>query len=97
MARLHLLSKSINANGLERGIARFLAPDDQLLFIGDSVNALLQISVQQVLKSLTGPVFALQADISCRGLASKMPAYIQVIDDVQMVGLTIENEQVISW
>lgn len=97
MANLHLISQLKVESGLDKWLSRLVNPNDELLFIGNAVVSLLDTQCQQLLNNSANPVFALEADVKCRGIAAKLPANIQIIDDKTMVAKAASHQQVISW
>lgn len=93
MANLHLIAFTVEADELDTAIKRQVTPGDSLLFISDSVLSLLDPSCTRLLTN--HPVYALRADVRCRGILPSQP--IQLICDEELVKLSISHNQIISW
>lgn len=97
MAKLHLVSQTIEINELKKDFIRYVREGDQVLFISDSVNNLLIKPIADFIGGLDNQCFALNADAKCRGIEHLLPKTISQISDKEMVELSINNEQIISW
>jgi len=97
MSKLHLISQPMTAEQLQASIARYIAAEDPLLFIGDAVVVLLKHPHRDLLLTLDNSIYALTADLKSRGLADKIPDLIHSCHDDKMVELTLTSSQVISW
>lgn len=96
MAHLHLIS-TLNADNLANQISRYTQPGDKLLFIADSVIQLLKPEVVQLITTAKLTVYALKADLACRGIASNISDIIVQIDDQTMIELSCKCDKIISW
>jgi tRNA 2-thiouridine synthesizing protein B len=70
---------------------------DVLLFIEDGVNATITTLHADLVKSNTFSLYALQADVTARGLLDKMDSNIQLIDYAQFVELTVLHTPIQNW
>ena len=97
MSKLHLISKPLELKQLKMCLIRFATIDDPLLFIGDSVTTLLNKDVLIYLSQHSYKINLLSVDCKCRGLSQLMPDSIKQISDKEMVELTLNHQQIISW
>lgn len=97
MANLHLVSQLKVESGLDKWLNRLVDDTDEILFISDAVVSLLDAKCEQLLNTVENPIYALEADVKCRGIINKLPNFVKVVDDKTMVDLAAHSQQVISW
>lgn len=90
---LHIVSKAPEQNSALNSCYRVAQPNDPILLIEDGVYALLS----HLSESPTTQLFALKADVDARGLGSRAPASVQLIDDDGFVALTEQESNIQSW
>ncbi len=93
--KLHIISENLGREKFIELCAQRLGDKDQILFIAEGVTALLQEGLVKL--NISNKISALNDDCTCRGIASQMPEWIQLIDMAQMVSLCDEAKQVVSW
>ena len=98
MSSLHTVNKSpLVADALEQCL-RAAMPGDAILLIEDGVYAAIPSSPAHLACSAGGlKLYALQADIDARGLASRVPASVQRVDDAGFVALCCHYRKTCSW
>lgn len=94
---LHIISTVKNKNWFDNQVARLCGANDKIIFIGDAVSSVVDQNMQVNFKKLKLSIYVLQADLKCRGIESLCPSFIQIITDADMVELTINSDQNISW
>jgi len=92
MSSLHTLH--LGTNAAVRRASDGAQPDDVLLLREDAV--LLALG-PQIANAPFAKIFALAADLDARGIRSRLPATVNVIDDSEFVALTLQHERVIAW
>ena len=97
MNQLHIIAHSLSPEQLTHHIERFVSPKDSLLFIGDAVICLIRSDLQDVIKSSTLPVYVLEADLKCRGIVDSKINDATIINDADMVELSLNHKKSISW
>ncbi|NVK40677.1 MAG: sulfurtransferase complex subunit TusB [Oceanospirillaceae bacterium] len=90
---LHTLNRPPSDRALLTDCLAALLADDTLLLLEDGVYCALE--------SLSLPTgvrcVALAADVEARGIGSRLPAGIEVVDDAGFVELCCRNDRVLSW
>jgi len=84
MANLYLVDQSASQNGLE--LAR-IDPDARVVLIQDGVYLGLAGAA-----SIGTRVYALERDVTRRGLARRMAEGVELIDYAALVDLVVENK-----
>lgn len=97
MSRLQLISSEIELNQLDTNLARYANSGDPLLFIASAVSSLLKPEITSYLKQHSIKSYALSADCRCRGIAPMLTDMVEQITDEQMVELSLQHQQTISW
>lgn len=97
MHKLHLISQQINLTMLQNNMQRFVQQDDHLLFIADACIGLTNQQVADYLQQSNVAVSALVADCEVRGITAMIEKNFSLINDAQMVDLTLEHNSIISW
>lgn len=90
MSTLHILHR-LPAGRLPAALARSLAPGDVLLLTGDGVYAALAA------QPLPAPAHALEPDVRARGLLSRWPAAVPLVDHGGFVALCVQHDKSVSW
>jgi len=88
---LHLIQRSPFSNSALKDCLNIIAAKDSVLLMEDGVYGLQHSLMQQTKLS----AYALQEDISARGLDSK--GNIKEIDYCEFVNLCGQHQHVISW
>lgn len=97
MKTLHVLNQSpYNTQQFDR-VLKWATQNDTLLLIEDAVYAISLKGMDQIKSLQNFKVFVLEADLLIRGLKNVVPMWMNVITDVQWVGLTAEHSNIISW
>ena len=99
MAHLHTISKSPEHPALTLAKVA-LNKGDALLFIEDGVNALLNgsLSVKAINPlSENHAIYCLKADAQARGLLTRLPSWVTVVDYDGFVELTEQHTKTLSW
>lgn len=100
MSSLHLVSIAPTAGTALTDCLRVARAGDALLLLGDGVYALAAPAAMAALAqaAATGiALHALVADSDARGLASRVPTGITLVDDNGFVALTEKYARCISW
>ncbi|TQV76631.1 sulfurtransferase complex subunit TusB [Aliikangiella marina] len=97
MSQLHLINRSMSQAELQSNFDRLVASSDSLLFIGDGVLNLVNNQLNTYLGALSSPILGLEADIRARGLTRESFQFARVINDLEMVDLTLSHQKTISW
>lgn len=86
MSTLHVLTLP----ALPDALTRCLGAGDGLLLCGDGVYAALA-------GSLPAPCCALECDVRARGLQSRWPAAVALVDHGGYVDLCVQHDKSLSW
>lgn len=100
MSTLHTVNRSPYSHEALRSCVKICAPSDAILLLEDGVlgalpsphNSHLSVLIQEGVK-----VFAIDADVQARGLASRLISGVTLIDYEGFVELTIQHTRVQSW
>ncbi|MDM3871696.1 sulfurtransferase complex subunit TusB [Porticoccus sp. W117] len=90
---LHTVNKSPFNNQAYDSCLRNLGADDVVLLLEDGVYGVLALEEELP----NNKVFALKGDIAARGLGSKVPPQVTVVDYPEFVQLACEASAVQSW
>ncbi len=93
---LHTVNKSPYASTALAACQRFMLPGDALLLLEDGIYAAVATNEPGVFDS-PGPVYAIHADVSARGLESRLLPGITLIDYTGFVQLCTEYDSVKNW
>lgn len=93
---LHTVNKSPLQDHSLGSCLQFMAPNDGVVLLEDGVYAAIG-NVDFGLSAAAGPVYALDSDISARGLAARIRDGIRVIGYEEFVTLCTEYDVVKSW
>ncbi|KXS39321.1 MAG: tRNA 2-thiouridine synthesizing protein B [Halomonadaceae bacterium T82-2] len=93
---LHLLNRSPAGSRLPEDVLRAMGPDDRLLLIESGVYGAVSPQAD-CFKTLKGRCYALQDDLSARGLAERHADWIIPVDMAGFVALTAETQRTVSW
>lgn len=90
---LHTLNRPPSNQALLTDCVAALSPDDALLLLEDGVYcALAELKLPASVRC-----YALSADVRARGLADRLGADVEVVDDAGFVRLCCEHDKVLSW
>ena len=98
---LHTINKSPFTSDALQSCLRLARPQSAILFYEDGVyatakNTQVSATIQHAVQSFK--VFALEADLTARGIGSqRMLKGIQVINYSEFVELTIQYKKVMAW
>ncbi|MGX5201565.1 sulfurtransferase complex subunit TusB [Aliikangiella sp. IMCC44632] len=98
--QLHIVSTSLTQCELQSFRKRLFEAQDQIVFIGDGVNNLVNTSTANMIATIDAPKFAIANDVKCRGfntLLATTAVSCELIDYKKLVKLTIESRKNISW
>ncbi len=100
MSTLHLVFESSGGNALIDAL-RAATGDDSILLLQEGVYAAATGHAALALLSSsqknTCVVYALDADLRARGLASRVASEITIVNDEEFVALTERHERTVSW
>lgn len=97
---LHILSRAHSAADCTADCARALADGDAVLLLGDGTYAAIAGSAAIALLHAGGQRITLHAhagDCAARGLAGRLDACVQAIDDAAFVALAVAHPRSVSW
>lgn len=79
-------------------LSLLLSPDDDLLLLQDGVLAAIQGSrALEKLSACGVQLWALQDDLSARGLSEQISPIVQPVDYTFFVALTVKHRQQMAW
>ena len=79
-------------------LSLLLSPDDDLLLLQDGVLAAIQGSrALEKLSACGVKLWALQDDLSARGLSEQISPIVQPVDYTFFVALTVKHRQQMAW
>jgi sulfur relay protein TusB/DsrH len=58
---------------------------------------LIEDAVYCALKEVSGPCYVQKRDLIARGLEQRVHASIRIMDDAELVGLTIDHTPAVTW
>lgn len=95
---LHTINKSPYSHQCLGDCLRVCSTDDVILLIEDGVYASL-ISSEWIepLLAKAAAVYALQPDVSARGLSNRIAAGIKIIDYAGFVQLCVDQPKMLAW
>jgi len=95
---LHILNQSPSNTGVIKDMLQAVSENDSILLMEDATYFALEAHVA-VFDSLPKSVelYALSPDIEARGLSSKTPSIITLVDDKGFVQLCCDNSKTVSW
>ncbi|WP_163648614.1 sulfurtransferase complex subunit TusB [Modicisalibacter sp. 'Wilcox'] len=93
---LHLLNRSPASSRLIQDVLRAMGPEDRLLLIESGVYGAAPPQ-SACFETLKGRCYALQEDLTSRGLAERQADWIIPVDMAGFVALTAETQRTVSW
>ncbi len=93
---LHTVNKSPLQHRALGSCLQFIGSDDGLVLLEDGVYAAIT-GVDCGLDRVEGPVFAIAADVSARGLQDRLDETVTVIDYGRFVELCTQFDTIKAW
>lgn len=94
---LHLVSQSPTNGSALSSCLRMLDENSAVVLLGDGVYAAVAGHIDVASLASGVHVFALDRDVSARGIQRFINTQIEVIDETTLVQLTVEHESSHSW